>query len=698
MKHYCLGFVMSALLVTATGRDSAADESDVAASSDPNIAVAAEISALEQRRQRIRDSNDIKRLQRAYGYYVDHALWDEVADLFAANGSIEIGLDGIYLGKERVREYLYALGDGRAGLAEGELNEHMQLMPVVTVAADGTTAKARWEGIVMAGRLGESALWGQGPYENEYVKEDGVWKIARLHWYQTFLVPYEGGWAHNEDINGGKAVSDRLPPDAPPTIEYEPWPATYLPPFHFDNPVAQARPAAASLADTAPAENAPAENAPADNDAAASLEPRAAQLLHDIQLLEDENEIENLQRIYGFYIEEGLWSEAADLFADDGTLEIAGQGIYDGRDRILDYLRAIDEEFPQDGRLYDQLQLQPIINVAPDGQTAHGRWRLFAQEAQHGEFAEWGVGWYENDYIKQDGVWKIHNLRSFIRMYTPYEDGWGQTALEAPTYSAALEPDRPSSITHAPYPAVPSPAFHYAHPVTGGRPVSHQPVAASVPAGPEGLAEALADAERRIGLLEDADQVERLHAAYGYYLARYQMDNLAALFAEDGTIEIALRGVYAGRPSVRRNLDLYAKWDQHNHMQFQPVIHVAPDGMSANMRSHAFSIMGNYGQFGTWMGGVYENEFVKRDGVWQISKDHVMNTYMADYDAGWQDLPQRSPPGITADNPPDSPPSVQFEMYPKAFLPPFHYDHPVTGRPPVSADPAAPADEELRAE
>jgi hypothetical protein len=33
----------------------------------------------------------------------------------------------------------------------------MQLMPVVSVAADGATARARWRELVMAGRLGEYA-------------------------------------------------------------------------------------------------------------------------------------------------------------------------------------------------------------------------------------------------------------------------------------------------------------------------------------------------------------------------------------------------------------------------------------------------------------------------------------------------------------------------------------------------------------
>ena len=115
-------------------------------------------------------------------------------------------------------------------------------------------------------------------------------------------------------------------------------------------------------------------------------------------------------------------------------------------------------------------------------------------------------------------------------------------------------------------------------------------------------------------------------------------------------------------------------------MQYQPVIHIDPDGRTAYMRSRAFSMMGNYGGVGRWMGGTYENIFVKRDGVWQIYKDQQMNTYFAGFDEGWKDLQFRPAPGITDANPPDAPPSTYFEMYPRAFLPPFHYVNPVTGR------------------
>jgi SnoaL-like domain len=661
------------IALSACGSDTSGTEAETAVDNARIDSLWRELDGIEHRRQLVEDSNDVKRLQRAYGYYLDNKLWDQLADLFAADATLEIGLDGVYNGRDRIREYFYILGNGRHGLAVGELNEHLQLMPVVTVAPDGMTAQGRWRDLIMAGKLGEYGVWGEGPFENEYVKEDGVWKISKLHWFQTMLVPFEGGWHQNEDFNGAKWVSDRLPPDGPTTFDYDPWPGTFLPPFHFANPVLGAE--AVDLAAFA------AHPARTDRSLEA-LAGEAARLDREIRAIEDENEIENLQRIYGFYVEKGFWSEAADLFTDDGIYEIAGGGLYRGKEHVRDYLRSLDDEGPKRGRLYDQMQLMPIVDVAPDGRTARARWRLFAQEAKYGEFSEWGSGWYENDYVKEDGVWKIAHLRSFIRMYTPDQEGWGKTALRWPSYQAAstVEPDAPSAIDHAPYPAVPDPAFHYSNPVTGGTVEAPAPVRSALGLGDaDGAASRLAELAWRVERIEDVEQIERLQGIYGYYLARYQMDDLAGIFADDGTIEIALRGVYAGKASVRRNLDLYPPVDLHNHMQYQPVIHLNEDGTRANMRSRAFSIMGSYGQYSMWMGGIYENEYVEEDGIWKLHKDHVFNTYFVNYAEGWKNNAPRPPPGISADNPPDTPPTIEFEMYPSAFLPPYHYANPVTG-------------------
>jgi hypothetical protein len=434
-----------------------------------------------------------------------------------------------------------------------------------------------------------------------------------------------------------------------------------------------------------------------DTESIDSLAVRAAALERDVARLEDVNAIKKLQRIYGFYTDKQLWSEAADLFAADGTIEVGGRGVYVGRDRIRDFLLLHGPETPQPKRLFDHMQLQPIVHVAADGLTAQGRWHVFAQEAMHGEYANWGLGVLENEYVKEGGVWKIGRHHFFTTMYTPYESGWAKEAIPNAAPSQELPPDRPPTVAYEAYPKAFVVPFHYENPVTG--PVRRGGVEVVARAAtPESLDATLRALESRVGLLEDVVQLERLNSIYGYYLAHLQWDDLTGIFSPTGTIEIAMRGVYAGAASVRRNLNLYGQATddqfglQHNHMQFQPVITLAPDGQSARMRSRALSIMGQWERYSQWMGGIYENEYVKEDGVWKIKSDQVFNTYFVPYTVGFKDVQPRPPPGITAANPPDAPPTHPFEMYPSAFLPPFHYAHPVTGKtvewtPPTAAAP-----------
>jgi triacylglycerol lipase len=77
---------------------------------------------------------------------------------------------------------------------------------------------------------------------------------------------------------------------------------------------------------------------------------------------------------------------------------------------------------------------------------------------------------------------------------------------------------------------------------------------------------------------------------------------------------------------------------------------------------------------------LYENEFVKEDGVWKFSVDHTFNTWTAGYDGGWARSPGRTVPGPSRTFPPDTPPTFTFQMFPTVYEIPFHYPHPVTGR------------------
>jgi len=202
-------------------------------------AIRARLAAVEQRSTAIGDINEIENLQRSFGFYFDKMLWDHVADLFAADGTIELGFSGVYIGSDRVREYLYSLSDGQQGPLEGVLNNFMQLQPIITLGDDGRTAQGRWRALVLTGVSGSGSggNWGEGPYENTYVKEDGVWKIQSLHWYGRFLAPYEGGWIEvDEQALRDLTVSPTLEPDAPSSSDFAAWPAASTVPFHFDNP------------------------------------------------------------------------------------------------------------------------------------------------------------------------------------------------------------------------------------------------------------------------------------------------------------------------------------------------------------------------------------------------------------------------------------------------------------------------------
>ena len=200
----------------------------------------ARLDALNTRATRVNDINELEILQRSYGYYVDKMLWEHVLDLFTDDATMEIGPSGVYVGRDSIRNYLYSLSDGQQGPLEGVLFNHMQLQPVLTLSDDGLSAQGRWRALILTGThgAGSGGNWGEGPYENEYVKEDGVWKISKLHWFATFVAPYEGGWLNVDDAHVRTHSMGRgVEPDEPPSVDYEPWPGVFIPPFHYPNPV-----------------------------------------------------------------------------------------------------------------------------------------------------------------------------------------------------------------------------------------------------------------------------------------------------------------------------------------------------------------------------------------------------------------------------------------------------------------------------
>lgn len=195
----------------------------------------------------------------------------------------------------------------------------------------------------------------------------------------------------------------------------------------------------------------------------AQLKNEVEKLKAQTQMTRNYIDIANLQAIYGYYVDKSQWNDASDLFTEDATLEIAGRGLFDGQDRIREYLSGRGEM--KYGRLYNHMQLQPVIHIDENGVDAKARWRSFMQVGHLGEEARWGEATYENEYRKEDGTWKIKKLHSFVTFYVDFDKGWNKGAIELP--GEQLESDGGMTVKYGAFPDVFLPPYHYENPVTG---------------------------------------------------------------------------------------------------------------------------------------------------------------------------------------------------------------------------------------
>jgi hypothetical protein len=193
-------------------------------------AIARDLGALGNRIERLEDLHEVETVQHAYGYYVDKAQWKSLADLFDDDATLEIGGKGVFLGKQRVYQYMNE-GMGAPGPRDGLLIDHQQFQCLPSILEDGVSARQRCIAFVMS-----SGGWGHVYYENAYRKENGVWKFEKLHGPFNMYSGYRQGWIDNVTVN---TYPEKFAPypDLPPTVIYLTYPSYYAAPFHYPNPV-----------------------------------------------------------------------------------------------------------------------------------------------------------------------------------------------------------------------------------------------------------------------------------------------------------------------------------------------------------------------------------------------------------------------------------------------------------------------------
>ena len=205
-----------------------------------------------------------------------------------------------------------------------------------------------------------------------------------------------------------------------------------------------------------------------------------------------------------------------------------------------------------------------------------------------------------------------------------------------------------------------------------------------------------------LGVVQDVLAIRTLQHTYGYFIDKCLYDEVVELFAEDSETRF-LGGIFRGQAGARR---LYggvfrnkfaegrngpARGQLLEHLTLQDVIDVAADRGSARGRFRCFMQGGSHDsardqmpQF--WEGGVYENTYVREQGVWKIKALHYNPLFNCSFEQGWaHTAPGYAVPLYSVTYPQDplgpdllthEPPSI----WPDTTVVPFHYLHPATGR------------------
>ncbi|MEO6153038.1 MAG: nuclear transport factor 2 family protein [Croceibacterium sp.] len=385
----------------------------------------------------------------ALGYYLDRAMYDDIADLFAPDAQIDVARQGVYNGAAGVRKFLGRYG--APGLDRGELNDHPLLMPLVSIAADGSMALVRVVDLGMTGQHGGQGVW-SAAIDTFLLRPDGAghWRVATLHQRPLMRADYTQGWAHPLDAH--MSIGESQLPDGPG----QPVDTSYP-----EHPFVMQQLGGEVIF------------APRGKPQAPSI------IANALALAEAFDAAENVTAAYGYFVDQFAWTQLADLFAVKGWRELPFIGVVAGRDKILAgaqmrYGRAT----PRAEFQTLHMLTQPFVTVSGDGARAQVRARLMQFNSASQGSGSFIGGVYEDQLVKELGVWKIGGMDLDYTWMANYQGGW--TAAD-PAAANALRPspelfaryqlDAPiRGEPGIPFPVIAALPFHYRNPVSGRAP------------------------------------------------------------------------------------------------------------------------------------------------------------------------------------------------------------------------------------
>jgi hypothetical protein len=199
----------------------------------------AQVKSLEKEVQTLKDIEAINRLQRAYGYYVEHMMGQEIIDCFSTSDDVYLEwLEGRYNGQSGLHRYFDKMRDT---YSHELLHQVIQVSGIVTVAPDGLKAQGRWYAfggvaIPMGDKVREN--WENSIYEMDYIKENGIWKILGIKWNLNYWLNHSAGLVAKERLLTGPVNPHSAPIKADVIYDNDPrYPSGHILPFHFPHPV-----------------------------------------------------------------------------------------------------------------------------------------------------------------------------------------------------------------------------------------------------------------------------------------------------------------------------------------------------------------------------------------------------------------------------------------------------------------------------
>lgn len=138
-----------------------------------------------------------------------------------------------------------------------------------------------------------------------------------------------------------------------------------------------------------------------------------------VRVLEEIENIKKLKYSYCYLCDGYKTDELLNLFCKDAELDFHEFGKYAGISEISSFFK---ETIPKAMTFFVHMVSNPFIEVI-DNEHAKGTWYANVPATLNGE-ARWMCGRYEEEYIKEEGVWKFKVMNFFWFYETPFDAGW----------------------------------------------------------------------------------------------------------------------------------------------------------------------------------------------------------------------------------------------------------------------------------